>query len=303
MTAETGGNEHLKNENQFPIRQLSARTQVNTVTLRAWERRYGLLKPQRTEKGHRLYSEKDVLTIQRILTLVSRGVPIGKVKTLLQDDVTVDKQVIETEDWQHDVAELRAAVELFSVSKVEHLIHNAFANYPANVCSERLLKPLFSELSFTDDDHGAAFGFAESELVRYALIRSSAKVSKKKGANTVVLIAGNQAPVWRLALMALELIDAKFTVHLLTQTFNVAASIELAGKFEQACTVFYQDGMWKELDQKLMANVLLKNDRLFLCGTAPVLANVYAEDRVFENLRSCIGGLLKRQAVFSNNLC
>lgn len=296
MTVETGYNEHL--ENQFPIRQLSARTQVNTVTLRAWERRYGLLKPQRTEKGHRLYSEKDVLTIERILTLVSRGVPIGKVKTLLQGDVTVDEQVIET----GDVAELRAAVELFSVSKVEHLIHNAFANYPANVCSERLLQPLFSELSLTDDDHGAAFGFAESELVRYALIRSSAKISKKKGANAVVLIAGNQTPVWRLALMALELADAKFTVHLLTPTFSVAAAIELAGKFEQACTVFYQDGMWKELDQKLMANVLLKNERIFLCGTAPVLANVYAEDRVFENLRSCVGGLLKRHTVLSDNL-
>jgi hypothetical protein len=58
--------------------------------------------------------------------------------------------------------------------------------------------------------------------------------------------------------------------------------------------------MWKELDQKLMAKVLLKNGRIFLCGTAPVLANVYAEDRVFENLKSCVGGLLKRQAVLSD---
>jgi len=293
----TGADDNQQPENQFPIRQLSARTQVNTVTLRAWERRYGLLKPQRTEKGHRLYSEKDVVTIERILTIVARGVPIGKVKTLLQSDVTVDEEVIETGSWQHEVAELIAAVELFSVSKVEHLIHNAFANYPANICRERLLQPLFSELSLTDGGHGAAFGFAESELVRYALIRSSAKISKKKDANTVVLIAGNQTPVWRLALMALELMDAKFTVHLLTHTFSVSAAIELAGKFEQACTVFYQDGMWKELDQNLMANVLLKNDRLFLCGTAPVLANVYAEDRVFENLKSCVRGLLKRQAL------
>jgi hypothetical protein len=33
-----------------------------------------------------------------------------------------------------------------------------------------------------------------------------------------------------------------------------------------------------------------------------MLANVYAEDRVFENLRSCIGCLLKRQTVSSDNL-
>ena len=65
-----------ENEKQLPIRELSARTQINTVTLRAWERRYGLLTPQRTAKGHRLYSEKDVAKVERILDIVARGVPI-----------------------------------------------------------------------------------------------------------------------------------------------------------------------------------------------------------------------------------
>ena len=281
-------------QSQFPIRELSARTKINTVTLRAWERRYGLLKPQRTPKGHRLYSEKDVDTIERILTLVARGVPIGKVKVLLEQNIVEDTQVSQTGDWQHAVAELLLAVGTFSVSKVEHLIHKSFANYPAPICSERLLKPLFSELTLIDD-HGAALGFAGSELVRYASLRSSAKVSKKNSVATVVLIAGHQTPIWRLALMALELTDAKFSVHLLTHSFTVAAAIELAGKFESAYTVFYQDGIWKDLEKDLMANVLLKSDRLFLCGTAPVLANLCVEDRVFKNSNSCIDGLIKRQ--------
>ena len=287
---------NVRPQSQFPIRELSARTKINTVTLRAWERRYGLLKPQRTPKGHRLYSEKDVDTIERILTLVARGVPIGKVKVLLEQNIVEDTQVSQTGDWQHAVAELLLAVETFSVSKVEHLIHKSFANYPAPICSERLLKPLFSELILIDD-HGAALGFADSELVRYASLRSSAKVSKKNSAATVVLIAGHQTPIWRLALMALELTDAKFSVHLLTHSFTVAAAIELAGKFESAYTVFYQDGIWKDLEKDLMANIVLKNDRLFLCGTAPVLANLYAEDRVFKNSNSCIDGLIKRQTM------
>jgi len=286
-------------KSQFPIRELSARTQVNTVTLRAWERRYGLLKPQRTPKGHRLYSGKDVETIERILTLVARGVPISKVKTLLESDVAIDTQVSEAGNWQHNVAELMTAVTLFSVSKVEHLIHTSFTNYPAPICSERLLKPLFSELSLLND-HGAALGFAESELVRYALIRSNAKVAKPKDTNTVILMAGNQTPIWRLAVMALELTDAKFSVHLLSHSFRVAAVIELTEKFEQAHLVFYQDGMWKDLDQALMADLLHKSKRLFLCGTAPVMANLVAEGRVFENLKSCISSLIKRQTLLGD---
>ena len=41
-------------EGLLPIRTVSILTGVHSVTLRAWERRYGLITPQRTPKGHRL---------------------------------------------------------------------------------------------------------------------------------------------------------------------------------------------------------------------------------------------------------
>ncbi|VTN15546.1 HTH-type transcriptional repressor YcgE [Raoultella terrigena] len=33
---------------------------INATTLRAWQRRYGLLKPLRTDGGHRQYSDDDI---------------------------------------------------------------------------------------------------------------------------------------------------------------------------------------------------------------------------------------------------
>lgn len=36
----------MRSEDLLPIGELARRTGVNPVTLRAWERRYGLLKPQ-----------------------------------------------------------------------------------------------------------------------------------------------------------------------------------------------------------------------------------------------------------------
>src|SRR5690606_38361207 len=104
-------------QTQFPIRELSARTQVNTVTLRAWERRYGLLKPQRTTKGHRLYSEDDVAIIERILALVARGVPLGKVKPLLQEETPTLIQDDTNESWQTLLGELLTAIDQFSFNK------------------------------------------------------------------------------------------------------------------------------------------------------------------------------------------
>ena len=67
----------------LPIREVSKVTGVNPVTLRAWERRYGLIKPHRTSTGHRLYTEANVRQIQDILTWLGRGVAVGQVKQLI----------------------------------------------------------------------------------------------------------------------------------------------------------------------------------------------------------------------------
>src|SRR6218665_3408146 len=70
--------------NMLPIRDVSRITGVNPVTLRAWERRYGLIVPQRTAKGHRLYTQDHIARIQAILTWLNRGVAVSQVKALLK---------------------------------------------------------------------------------------------------------------------------------------------------------------------------------------------------------------------------
>ena len=113
---------NLNHSDYFPIRELSERTEVNTVTLRAWERRYGLLKPKRSSKGHRLYCEQDVATIERVLALVARGVPISKVKPLLNDDAPLSVDQDDAENWSASISQLLTALDSFSATKVEHLI-------------------------------------------------------------------------------------------------------------------------------------------------------------------------------------
>ncbi|EMJ5853212.1 TPA: MerR family transcriptional regulator, partial [Klebsiella aerogenes] len=44
----------------YSIGEFSRLCGINATTLRAWQRRYGLLKPERTDGGHRLYNDDDV---------------------------------------------------------------------------------------------------------------------------------------------------------------------------------------------------------------------------------------------------
>lgn len=71
----------------FPIRVVSRLTGINPVTIRAWERRYDLVTPERTPGGHRLYSRADVEVLRAASRLVEQGVSISRASRLLDDPV------------------------------------------------------------------------------------------------------------------------------------------------------------------------------------------------------------------------
>ena len=65
----------------YRIKRVAHLTGINPATLRAWERRYGLVAPDRTGSGYRLYSDEDVAMLSRIKALVDEGLTIGEAIT------------------------------------------------------------------------------------------------------------------------------------------------------------------------------------------------------------------------------
>lgn len=69
----------------YSIKQVSEKLDIPAVTIRAWENRYNVVAPARTEGGHRLYSEKDLETLQWIRTQVhEKNMKISDAVRLLQ---------------------------------------------------------------------------------------------------------------------------------------------------------------------------------------------------------------------------
>ena len=55
---------------------------INPTLLRAWERRYHLVSPQRTASGYRVYSERDIAVLRAAARLCAAGQTIGDVARL-----------------------------------------------------------------------------------------------------------------------------------------------------------------------------------------------------------------------------
>ncbi|MBA3893925.1 MAG: MerR family transcriptional regulator [Gemmatimonadales bacterium] len=72
---------------RYPVRLVSLRTGLSPHVLRAWERRYGVVQPTRTEGGQRLYSELDIERLLRLRRLTDRGHAIRRIASLPLDEL------------------------------------------------------------------------------------------------------------------------------------------------------------------------------------------------------------------------
>ena len=128
----------------LPIREVAALTGVNPVTLRAWERRYGLIVPHRTAKGHRLYSGEQVQTIRDVLGWLNRGVSVGQVKGLLHADQPLPED--QASRWQEKRQRLSEALRRLDERQLDEAFNAELSLYPPLVLCQHLLLPLLSAL-------------------------------------------------------------------------------------------------------------------------------------------------------------
>ena len=140
----------------FPIRILSEKTTVGTSTLRAWERRYGLLKPERTPKGHRLYSERDVKRVHKILDLLDDGHSLPLIADMLAADKNYESNEVTSEEkfiaektssvWTAFVKTTLAATRDFNVERMDAIYNETTSLYPIDLVITHLIEPVLDNL-------------------------------------------------------------------------------------------------------------------------------------------------------------
>jgi DNA-binding transcriptional MerR regulator len=83
------------------IGALSRRLGVSDHVLRAWERRYGLLRPVRTAGGFRLYSEADLARVRRMQAHLAEGLSPAQAAQAAIDEDTPARAVADSGTVEH----------------------------------------------------------------------------------------------------------------------------------------------------------------------------------------------------------
>lgn len=126
----------------YSIGEFARLSGITATTLRAWQRRYGLLKPERTDGGHRLYSDEDVQQALKILDWVKKGVPIGQVKSLLERPAPR-----RANNWQTLQQAMLQKLQEGKIESLRQIIYDAGREYPRPELVTNVLRPLRSQIS------------------------------------------------------------------------------------------------------------------------------------------------------------
>ena len=130
------------------IGELSRRVEVEPALLRAWEKRYGLLQPERSAGNFRLYSLADVRRVWAMKGHLARGLAAAEAARLALADETPARDP-ELPAWagQPDAAsELRKLlIELDEVA-VQDFLDRAFALNPLEEVLTRIILPCLRQI-------------------------------------------------------------------------------------------------------------------------------------------------------------
>jgi DNA-binding transcriptional MerR regulator len=301
IATDSSQSDALEQEELFPIREVSRLTGVNPVTLRAWERRYGLVVPIRTDSGHRLYSMTDVERVRSILDWIERGVAVSKIGKILAKAAPLQAlaHIIPNDLVQADYAQwqqqIETAVVAFDEARLDQVYGQIFSTYAQPVVFQDILLPLWKQLLQRQDTFGRTSewlfldGFLRARVLQRLLL-----VRDKQPRRVIVCALAGQCRELELLIAALFLGTGQTGVRVLTigQPFDELTLVCERIK-PQALVLFSNHVPTPELPRRL--------NRLAMSLDCPVMLAGDASDLAQESLAGssigCLGneGTVMRQ--------
>jgi DNA-binding transcriptional MerR regulator len=134
-------------EGYIRIGELSRRLGISPELLRAWERRYGLLRPGRSAGRFRLYSDADVARVQAMKENLARGLSAAEAARLALEAPVAEEAVQPHEPLlRADAAALADALDAFDGTRAQAALDRLLAAFSVETVLRDVVLPLLREL-------------------------------------------------------------------------------------------------------------------------------------------------------------
>lgn len=97
----------------YSIKDIERLSGIRAHTIRIWEKRYGLVEPQRSETNIRLYSDEDLKKILNVSILNRHGIKISRIMIMTEDEMKERVNII-----SHDSSDYDSLIENLVITMV-----------------------------------------------------------------------------------------------------------------------------------------------------------------------------------------
>jgi len=122
---------------------------IKAHTLRVWEKRYGIIKPRRTENNIRYFLDEDLKHILNIALLNKNGHKISKIAEMGNEEISTTIKSIAQEpiSEQDDVESMTIAILELDSASCKSILNKVVGNVGFEACINGFIYPLLDKLS------------------------------------------------------------------------------------------------------------------------------------------------------------
>lgn len=161
---------------RYRINVVAKMTGLSAATLRAWERRYGIPVPARTESSYRIYTDSDVALIRRMRALCDTGMsPSEAAEVVLVESRRASRPTLDGGDpFAPFHARIVDAVDAFDPTELERAVDESLALGPAAVIYDRVFAPAMREIG--ERWHNGTLSVGQEHLATQTLEAAARKL-------------------------------------------------------------------------------------------------------------------------------
>ncbi|MGD8727316.1 MAG: MerR family transcriptional regulator [Gemmatimonadales bacterium] len=167
----------LPDDKRHPIQVVVRRTALTADVLRAWERRYGAVEPERSPSGRRLYSDDDIERLRLLKRAADAGRSIGQIAShdtealaaMVRDDEVQEAEAPHLEPAGPDdaaarqlVAEAMEAVGAMDVARLDAALRRDSVEMSELEFTQHVLAPLLHQIG--DQWHAGTLSVAHEHV-------------------------------------------------------------------------------------------------------------------------------------------
>lgn len=163
----------METRGDLRIGELSRRTGVTPELLRAWERRYGLLRPARSAGGFRLYSEADERRVELMREHLGSGLAAAEAaRRAVEEAATAPVAETGSAELEAAARSLRSALDDFAEADGQAALDRLLSAFTIETVLREVVMPYLSDLGerWADGDATVAQEHFASNVLRGRLL-------------------------------------------------------------------------------------------------------------------------------------